>query len=100
LSEKSFKQAIQNLNEIYSPVIPNLNPFTVHLSTYLNDKRLIVELRKKWTVDLKKPDDQNKLFLKKLLNISFSEKPIVAEIRISYKDSFRQKAKLKSQGIL
>ena len=95
-----FETVIENLNKIYAPVTPNLSPFSVHLSTYYVSGILTVELRKKWTVDTKRPEDKNKLFLKKLLTIIFSGKPIIAEVRIDFKDSFRQKLKLQQEGLL
>lgn len=98
--DKDFEKAIKKLNEEYNPVAPNLMPFGVHLTSYITNKRFILELRKKWSVDLNNPEDKNKLFIKKLLSISFSGKPIIAEIKIEYKDAFKQKLKLQQQGLL
>ena len=98
--EQVLQKTITSLNQIANPVIPNLSPFTVHLSTYKCKDRFIVELRKKWSVDLNNPKDNNKVFLKKLLDVSFSQYPLIAEIRIEYKDAFRQKLKLKQDGLL
>ena len=102
--KKEYTEAIKRLNEKYNPVTPNLSPFGVRLTSYIRDyknkRRFIVELRKIWSVDLNNPLDKNKLFLKKLLTISFSNKPIIAEIKIEYKDEFKQKLKLKQEGLL
>jgi len=105
LTEKKIvNKAFESLNEIYNPRIPNLDAFGVNLSTYLkknNEKeRLIVELRKVWSVDLNNSNDKNKLFIKKLLSVGYSGKPIIAEITIECKDVFRQKLKLKQQGLI
>ena len=112
-NEKEFQKAIKRLNEQYNPITSNLLPFGVHLTSYTKEykykpknkpeqikKLFVIELRKKWTVDLNNPEDKNKFFIKKLLTISFSNKPIVAEIKIEYKDAFKQKLKLKQEGLL
>ncbi len=112
-TKKEFKEAIKRLNEQYNPVTSNLFPFNVHLTSYIKEykykpknkpeekkKMFVIELRKIWSVDLNNPKDKNKLFIKKLLSISFSDKPIIAEIKIEYKDKFKHKLKLKHEGLL
>lgn len=95
-----FETVIENLNEIYNPVVPNLSPFSLHLSTRIVSETLTIELRTKWTVDIKDPDAKNKVFLKKLVSIIFSGKPIIGVVNIKMLDSFRQKCKLKQGGLL
>jgi hypothetical protein len=95
-----FETVIENLNKIYAPIVPNLSPFDVHLSTRFSSGILTVELRRKWDIDTKDPAAKHKVFLKKMFTIIFSEQPIIGEVHIKMLDPFRQKCKLKQAGLL
>lgn len=98
--DSAFKKAIEELNKIYNPKNPELLPFDLTLNVAREKQDLVLEVRRRWKINLEKDADANTVFAKKFIQASFTGKPIIATVVIKHQDAFRAKAKAKSLGLL
>jgi hypothetical protein len=78
----------------------HLDELPFHLALYPKQDELIVEIRKRWKIQLNKPATIQSIFVKKLLSAIFSGKKVTAQIKIECCDEFQTKAKLKHLKLL
>lgn len=77
-----------------------LGELPFHLSLYPQKEILIVEIRKRWKINLNQPATPTAIYVKKLLTAVFSKQPVVAKIKIECCDEFQVKAKAKNYKLL
>jgi hypothetical protein len=100
MTDKLFKRAVKRLLEQEETTQIELAELPFHLALYPKGNELIVEIRKRWKIRLDEPATTQAVYIKKLLAAVFSDKPVVAKIKIECTDSFATKAKLRALKLL